>query len=297
MWGSIYCVYTAWCHVTPKNDFHMMKSWNVLKSITRVTASRSHHSRTTSSHRLKKSSESPYRKSSPLVDQCLRKSLKGLRWVDLLSQSSSQFIPNVFDGIQIWWTGRPIHDVDTGVSQEIARQDRCMGCSVVLLKCQPWTVLLHERQQFRCQHLITVLCCSEVALDDNQSGTTMGTKWTPNHYAAATKSVDLLNTTLRIAFLRSTPHPYPAISKPKCETWLVTKDNVIPASLVLSNVPSGPFQTLTTVKWRENGSCVWSPSSQTSRPQSIPDGGLWHPTPEQLSACGCGRLEPITEMT
>ena len=156
-----------------------------------------------------------------------------------------------------------------------------MGCSVVLLKCQSWTVLLHERQQFRCQHLITVVCGSEIALDYNQSGTTMETKWTPNHYAASTKSVNLLNTTLRVAFSRSTPHPYPAISKPKCETWLVTKDNVIPASLIPSNVSSGPFQTLTKVKWLENGSCVWSPSLQTSSPQSIPDGGWWHPTPEQ----------------
>ena len=119
--------------------------------------------------------------------------------------------------------------------------------SVVLLKCQSWTMLLHERQQFRCQDLITVVCSSEIALDDNQSGTSIETKWTPNHYAASTKSVNLLNTTLRIAFSRSTPHPYPVISKPKCETWLVTKD-VIPAYLIPSNVSSGPFQTLTKVK-------------------------------------------------
>ena len=162
-----------------------------------------------------------------------------------------------------------------------------MGCSVVLLKCQSWTVLLHEWQQFRCQHLITVVCGSEIALDDNQSGTTMETKWIPNHYAASTKSV--------IAFSRSTPHPYPAISKPKCETWLVTKDNVIPASLIPSNVSSGPFQTLTKVKWRENGSCVWSPSLQTSSSQSIPDGGWWHPTPEQVSACGRGHLAAVSK--
>ena len=150
-----------------------------------------------------------------------------------------------------------------------------MGCIVVLLKCQSWTVLLHERQQFRCQHLITVVCGTEIALDDNQLGTTMETKWTPNHYAASTKSVNLLNTTLRIAFSRSTPHPYPAISKPNCETWLVAKDNVIPASLIPSNVSSGPFQMLTKVKWRETGSCVWSPNLQ-----SAVDSWWWMVTPE-----------------
>ena len=68
----------------------------------------------------------------PTVDQCLPKSLKGLRWVDLLSQSSSQFIPNVFDGIQVWWKGRPIHDVDTGFRKILRVNNAVWG---VALSC------------------------------------------------------------------------------------------------------------------------------------------------------------------
>ena len=45
--------------MTPQNDFHI-RTWHVLKSIIRVTASRSHHSHTTSSHRLKREREMFY---------------------------------------------------------------------------------------------------------------------------------------------------------------------------------------------------------------------------------------------
>jgi hypothetical protein len=100
-------------------------------------------------------------------------------------------IPQMFNGRQIWWTGRPGKHSNIVLLKEVLTNFSHMRSGIVLLKRSPVTVC--EGHNVVSKNLVTIPYTSKSSINMNTRCSSIMTNSSPHYYAASSKTISLLH--------------------------------------------------------------------------------------------------------
>ena len=137
-------------------------------------------------------------------------------WGMVTSTSTSQLVPYMLNGVQIWRIRWPIHPVDIDdieLPKKVCNNSCTMRSGVVILKHGRRTNTLERRYDKGLDNLLQIAIFVQVTIDDIKRSPIIERKGTPNHDAATTKRQTLVEVNLSKSLSRTPVHPFPAVAK------------------------------------------------------------------------------------
>ena len=129
-------------------------------------------------------------------------------WGMVTSHSTSQLVPCMLNGVQIWRIRWPIHPVDIVLPEEICNNFCTIRPGLVILKHGRRTNTLERRYD-----LLQTAISVQVTINNIKRSPIIERKGTPNHDTATTEQQTLIDVNVRKSLSRTPVHPFPAAAK------------------------------------------------------------------------------------
>ena len=107
-------------------------------------------------------------------------------WGIVTSKSTSQLVPCMLNGVQIWRIRWPIHPVDIVLPNEVCKNSCTMRSGVVILKHGRCTNTLERRYDKGLDNLLQIAISVQVTISNIKRSPIIERKGTPNHDTAIT---------------------------------------------------------------------------------------------------------------
>ena len=133
-------------------------------------------------------------------------------WGMVTSKSTSQLVPCMLNGVQIWRIQRPIHPGDV-LPKKVCNNSCTMRSGVVILKHGRRTNTLERRYDKMLDNLVQIAISVQVTINDIKRSPIIERKGTPNHDTATTKQQALIDVNVSKSLSRTAVHPFPAVAK------------------------------------------------------------------------------------
>ena len=171
------------------------------------------------------------------------------------SQSAFQFIPKVFDGVEVRALCRPVKFFHTDkpflYGLRLVHEGHCHAETGKVL---PQTVVtnLETKKSSR-------MSLYAVALRSPSTGTKGPEPWktAPDHYSPSTKLYSWHYALGQIAFSWHLPNPDLSVGLPDCDAWFITPENAFPLLQSPMAMSFRPFQSLIVDRGRSSRAEIW----------------------------------------
>ena len=134
-------------------------------------------------------------------------------WGIVTSKSTSELVPRMLNGGQIWQIRWPIHPVDIVLPKKVCNNSCTMRSGVVILKHGRRTNTLEHRYDIGLDNLLQIAISIQVTISDIKGSPIIEQKGTPNHDTATTKWQTLIDINVSKSPSRMPVHPFPDVSK------------------------------------------------------------------------------------
>ena len=134
-------------------------------------------------------------------------------WVIVNSKSTSQLVPCMLNGVQIWRIWWPIHSVDIVLPKKVYNNSCTMRSGVVILKHGRRTNTLERRNDKGLDNLLQIAISFQVTIYDINRSPIIEQKGTPNHDTATTKWQMLIDVNVSKLLSKTPVHLFPAVPK------------------------------------------------------------------------------------
>ena len=134
-------------------------------------------------------------------------------WGMVTSKSTSQLVPCMLIGVQIWRIRWPIHPVDIVLPKKVCNNSCTMRLGVVILKDGLRTNTLERRYDKGLDNLLQISIFVQVTINYIKRSPIIERKGTPNHDTATTKRQTLIDVNVSKSLSRTPVHLFPAVAK------------------------------------------------------------------------------------
>ena len=146
-------------------------------------------------------------------------------WGMVTPKSTSQLVPCMLNGVQIWRIRWPIHPVDIVLPKKVCNNSCTLRSGDVILKHGRHTNTLERKCDKGLDNILQIAISVQVTINDIKRCQIIERKGTENHDNVTTTRQTLIDVNISKSLSRTPVHPFPAVAKLKGEPSLIREEN------------------------------------------------------------------------